>query len=89
MNVRPDDWPVDRGHDQHCEWTPFEPLLFVHVFVARQKMSNRSRSIRIQQRAVFEPAPFHAYNGMNLMPGQETRQLARYVFIEQNLQCCA
>jgi hypothetical protein len=31
----------------------------------------------------------HSDNGVYLMPGQGSRQLGRYVLIEQNLQSCA
>lgn len=89
MNVWSDDWPVDRRHDQHGKWAPFEPLLFLNVFVSDQKNVKPFALDQLQQRAVFEPAPFHTYDGMHLMLGQGTRQLARYVFIEQNLQCWA
>jgi hypothetical protein len=28
----------------------------------------------------------HADNSMNVMPGERTRQFARYIFIKENLQ---
>jgi hypothetical protein len=31
----------------------------------------------------------HTDNGVNLMPGQGSRQLGRYVLIEKDLQSCA
>jgi hypothetical protein len=31
----------------------------------------------------------HADDGVNFMPGQGTRQLARHVLVKENLQGCA
>jgi hypothetical protein len=89
MNVRPDHGPVDRGHNQHSEWTPFKPLLMDHAFVAGQESVEAFPFDQRQQLPVFDTAPIHADYGMNLMPRQESRQLAGHIFIEQNLQSCA
>jgi len=88
-DVRPDDRPVDRGHNQHGKRAAFKPLLFVHVLVAGQKNVETLPHDQRQQRAVFDSAPSHTDHGMNLMPGQGPRQLGGYVLIEQNLQSCA
>ena len=37
VDVRPDHWLVDRGHNQHGKRTAFKPLLLFHVLVARKK----------------------------------------------------
>jgi len=44
---------------------------------------------QLEQRTVFDAAPPHSDDGLNLTPGQGSRQLERYVLIEQNLQSCA
>jgi hypothetical protein len=35
--MRPDHWPVDRGHNQHGKRTVLDPLLVLHVLVAGQE----------------------------------------------------
>jgi hypothetical protein len=67
----------------------FKPLLTFHVLVAGKKNVETLPLFQRQQRAVFSTAPLHTDDGVNLMPGQRTRQLARHALIEENLQGCA
>ena len=89
VNMRPDYWPVDRRHNQHREGTAFKALLAFHILVTGQKNVKTFTLDQRQQRAVLDATPLHTDHGMNFMPGKGTRQLPRYVLIEQNLQGCA
>jgi len=86
---RPDHRPVDRGHNQHRKGKAFKPLLLSHVLVASKKHVKAFAFDQLEQPAVLDTAPVHRDDGVNLMPGQRSRQLGRYVLIEQNLQGCA
>ena len=89
LSMRPDHRPVDRGHNEHRKRTAFKPLLFIHILVAGQKNVEAVALDQRQQRAVLDAAPLHADDGMNLMLGEGTRQLAWYVLVKQDLQGCA
>ncbi len=85
MNVQPDHWPVDGGHNQDGEGADFKPLLIFEVLVAGKKNVKTFLLKQLEKRTVFDAAPLHADDGMNFMPGEGTRQLVRYVLIKQNL----
>ena len=85
MNVRPDYRPVDCRHNQHRKRAAFKALLVFHVLVASKKDVKALALDQLKQRAVFDTAPLHTDDGVDLMPGEGPRQLARYVLIEENL----
>jgi len=86
MNMRPDHRPVDCGHNQHGKRAAFKPLLVLHVLVAGKKHVKAFALDQVEQRTVFDAAPLHAEDGVNVMLGQGPRQLARYVLIKKHLQ---
>ncbi len=55
MNMRPDNQPVDCGHNQHRKWTPFKPLLVFHVLVAGKKHVKAFTLDQLEQRTVLMP----------------------------------
>ncbi|SPF42541.1 hypothetical protein SBA4_2930036 [Candidatus Sulfopaludibacter sp. SbA4] len=89
MNVRPDHRPVDCGHNQYPKGTAFKLLLVFHVLIASKKHVKAFAFDQLEQRTVFDTAPLHGDNGVYFVSGQGSRQLGRYVLIEQNLQSCA
>ena len=42
-----------------------------------------------EQRAIFDAAPLHADDGVNVMLREMRDEFARYVLIEKDLRCCA
>ena len=89
MNMRPDHRPVDCGHNQHRKRAAFKALLVLHVLVASKKHVEVVALDQLEQSAVFDTAPLHTDDGVNLVLGQGPRQFARYVLIEENFQACA
>lgn len=89
MNLQPDHGPVDGGHNQDGEGASFKALLLFKVLVAGKKNVKAFLLDQLQERTVFDAAPLHADDGMNLMSREGTGQLVRYVLVKQNLQGCA
>ena len=89
MNVQPDDGPVDRGHNQHRESAAVEALLRFHVLVACKKHVEALPLDQREQRAVFDAAPFHADDSLNIVLRQKAHQFAWHILVEENLQRCA
>jgi hypothetical protein len=40
---------------------------------------------QLKQGAIFDSAPLHGYDRLNVVPGQKPHKFTRHVFIEENL----
>jgi len=89
MNVRPDHRPVDRRHNEHRKRASFKTLLVFHILVTGKKHIKAFVLDQMEKGTVFDAAPLHTDDGVNVMPGQERGELARHIFIEKHLQRCA
>lgn len=89
MYMGPDHRPVDCGHYQYRKRAALKLLLVFHVLVARKKDVKAFTLDQLEQRTVFDAAPLHTDDSVNLMLWQGPRQLARHVLIEEHLQGCA
>ena len=89
LDMRSDYRPVNRGHNQHCEWAAHKALLVLHVLVAGKKHVKAFALYQREQRAVLDAAPLHADDRRNVITSQGTGQFARHVLIEKYLQGCA
>ncbi len=59
---------------------------WLSMFLSPEKDLKAFALDQLEQRSVFDAAPFHAGNRLNFVPGQKPRQLARHVLVEKYLK---